>query len=275
LLSISRERLKRAENRSAYGQAGTIDVLSAQVDLNTDSVTVTQARFLWDQSRRELNVLLNRDVETVFTVDTNVLFGAAFDLETLRAEAMARNADYLASGERLNQARYDVGSARAAHLPSLDLSASYGLSQTADDIALRLDDPAKSKSVGATLSFTLFNGFKTHIQKQNAQIALQNQELLYDQARLNLEKDATSAFEAYRNSLQVLDLEQRSLEAAELNFLRTEELYRLGQVTTTQFREAQLNLIQAKSDLSAAKYDAKLNEIELLRLSGRLIADHK
>ena len=69
----------------------------------------------------------------------------------------------------------------------------------------------------------------------------------------------------------VLDLESSSLEAAKLNFKRTQELYHLGQVTTTQFREAQLNLIRAKSSMSWAKYEAKLNEIILMKLSGRLL----
>jgi outer membrane protein len=273
LLSISRERLVRAEKRSVYGQAGTIDVLAARVDLNTDSVTWTQALFAWDESRRGLNVFLNRDVDETFLVDTAVNFRSDLDSEMLKTEALARNAEYLAAGERLNQARYDLAASRAAHLPQLDLSASYGLSQNAGDIAVRLDDPAGTATVGATLSLTLFNGFKTHIQRQNAAIAVRNQTLLREQALLDLDRAVTSALEAYRNSLVVLNLEERSLEAAELNFRRTQELYQLGQVTTTQFREAQLNLIQARSDLSDAKYEAKLQEIALLRLSGRLLTD--
>ena len=89
--------------------------------------------------------------------------------------------------------------------------------------------------------------------------------------RLNLENDVTSAFESYKNSLQVMELQKRSVEAAQLNFKRTLELYNLGQVTTTQFREAQLNLIRSRYNLSTAKYSAMLKEIELLRLSGQLI----
>ena len=194
---------------------------------------------------------------------------------SLKEEALRRNAGFLASGERVNQAKYDLGLAKAMYLPRLDLSGSYGLSRNADDFDVRLDDPSKTATVGATLSFSLFNGLQTHIQRQNSRIALDNQELLQEQVRLELEKDVTSAFEAYRNSLLVLELEERSVEAAMLNFRRTEELYQLGQVTTTQFREAQLNLIQARSALSAAKYDAKLNEVALLRLSGRLVSDEE
>jgi outer membrane protein len=273
LLSISRERLERAEKRSAFGQAMSIDVLSARVDLNSDSVTVTQSRFIWDEARRGLNIFLNREVEAWFTIDTAVVFHPGFDLDDMQSKALARNAGYLSSQERVRQAKYDLNAARSSHMPKLDLSASYGLSQTSSDLAMQLNDPSKTTSAGASLSFSLFNGWKTHIQRQNARIALKTEEILWEQSRLNLEKDVISAYEAWRNSLQVLELEKRSMEAAELNFQRTQELYQMGQVTTTQFREAQLNLIQAKSDLSVAKYDAKLNEIELLRLSGGLVRE--
>ena len=67
------------------------------------------------------------------------------------------------------------------------------------------------------------------------------------------------------------DLEKKYVEASELNFKRTRELYSLGQVTTTQFREAQLNLIRSRSNVATAKYEAKIKEIDLLRLTGQLI----
>ncbi len=271
LMAISRERFQRANQRAVYGRAMTIDVLAAQVDLSADSVTITQAGFQWDEAQRDLNLLLNRDLETKFLVDTSITFQADYTLESLMTEVMENNASYLSAGESLRRARFDLASARSAHLPKLDLSASSGFSQSNSDFTVRLNDPSKSMSLGLSLSFNLFNGFKTHIQRQDARYTLKNRELEREQARLDLEKEVTSAFEAYRNSLVVLDLESSSLEAAKLNFKRTQELYHLGQVTTTQFREAQLNLIRAKSSMSWAKYEAKLNEIILMKLSGRLL----
>ena len=95
LMTISRERFIRTRKRSDFGQARTIDVLAAQVDLNADSVTMVQARFQWDEARRNLNILLNRDVETDFLVDTAVVFLQALNPETLMAEALNQNASYL------------------------------------------------------------------------------------------------------------------------------------------------------------------------------------
>ncbi len=271
LLAISKERLDRAEKRSVYGRARTIDVLAARVDYFADQVTVTQARFLWDETRRTLNVLLNRPVAFDFSVDTALDFRRDFDLNRLKEAAFANNAAYLSSEKRLRQAGYDVKIARSQFLPRLDFSASYGYNRSAPDLTIGLSDAESSLRVGATLSLNLFNGFKKFIQTRNAKIRRQNRELTLEQSKLELEKDVTGAYESYRNSLLIMKLQEKYVEAAELNFKRSNELYKLGQVTTTQFREAQLNLIRSRNNLSTAKYEAKLDEIELLRLTGQLI----
>lgn len=271
LLAISKERLDRAEKRSVYGRARTIDVLSARVDYIADQVTVTQAQFAFDETRRSLNVLLNRDIDFDFVVETDVVFRDDYDQKALISSALSRNSAYLAAEERFQQSRYDWKIARANHLPRLALSASYGYNKYTSGLDLGLSGMDNNFRIGASLNLDLFNGFKTTIRRQNARLTLKNRELAREQARLNLEKDVISAYEAYKNSLLVLDLEKGYVEAAELNFKRTRELYELGQVTTTQFREAQLNLIKARSNLSDAKYDTRLREIEMLRLTGQLI----
>ncbi|MBN1165402.1 MAG: TolC family protein, partial [Candidatus Krumholzibacteriota bacterium] len=54
LLEISRERMARTSKRAEFGQGGTVDVLAAEVDFNSDTVTVVQARFAWEEARRNL-----------------------------------------------------------------------------------------------------------------------------------------------------------------------------------------------------------------------------
>lgn len=270
MVDISRQRLDRAKKRSAFGRATTIDVLAAQVDHASDQVTLTQARYYWDQARRNLNILLNRPIETKFTVDTRVKFRKDYDIETLKTNAYNNNARFLAEFERLKQSELDLKIANAAFYPQLDMSASYGITQGTEGWGLSLSNPAETLRIGINLSQNLFNGFNNRVARTIAKIQLKNQQLNIDETRLNLEKKVTTAFESHKNSLQVLDLEKKVVAAAEVNFKRTRELYNLGQVTTTQFREAQINLIRSRSDLSSAKYQAKLNEIELLQLTGQL-----
>lgn len=272
LLEISRERVERARKRADFGQAGLVNVLAAEVDFNSDTVTVVQAAFARDEAIRRLNVLLARDPGTDVEIDTAVEFAGPADYETLRAEAARRNAAYRSSVEALEQARLGVGIARAAWLPRLDLSASYGYDRTAPDFDITLDDHDRGWNVRAAVSINLFDGFRKRVDSKNASIQARTGELLERQARLELDEALASAYESYRNSRTVLDIETRNLDAARVNFTQTRRLYELGQVTSTQFREAQLNLIRAETNVSTARYDARLEEIDLDRLAGRLVA---
>ena len=66
-------------------------------------------------------------------------------------------------------------------------------------------------------------------------------------------------------------MEQNSLEINRLNLDRTSELFNAGQVSSVDFRQAQLNLLQSEIGYNVARYQAKLLEIELLYLSGDLL----
>ncbi len=273
-LSISRERLQRAKNRSQFGQANSIELLSAEVDFNADSVSFLNAQLAFEQSKRNLNVLLNKDVEADFTVDSKVEFEKEFDLIDLQKKAVQNNASYQLYIKNVKQSEYDVNIAASGFSPRLSLNSSYGYNQTGPELDIALEDPNRSFTAGVNLSFNLFNGFQNNIQRQNAKISLKIDELLQQQALLNLKSSTANVYQSYRNSLYVLEVEKKNIESAQLNFSRTEELFALGQVTTTQFREAQLNLIRAKNSILSAQYNAKLNEMQLLQLSGELL-DYK
>jgi outer membrane protein len=220
-----------------------------------------------------LNTLLDRDLSTDFTVELEVAFSEIDSPEAIRETAMKENASYRTAVESLNQARISRNITRSAYVPELSLSASYGYDRIADELDFSLNDPTRNWDVRATLSLNIFNGFRRRIDSNNAALRVRNGELLEKQANLELESELANAHESYRNSLTVLRLEERNIESARVNFKRTSELYNLGQVTSTQFREAQLNLIKAETNVSTATFDAKLDEIELLRITGNLISE--
>jgi len=270
-LEISRERLERAKNRSRFGQANTIEVLSAEVDFNTDSVSYVNAELLLAQSKRNLNVLLNRDVNYDFQVNFDVNFIENLNLQEIQNTAVENNAVYLLTKKNTQQSEFDLKISQSAYMPELDFQTYYGYNQTENNWGVAINNPNRSFTAGLSLNFNLFNGFQNSVKNQNAKIQLKNQQIQQEEALLSLQSGVENSYQAYQNSLYVLKVQQKNFETVELNFTRTKELYELGQVTTTQFREAQLNLIKAKNNILSAKYNAKINEIQLLRLGGNLI----
>ena len=55
------------------------------------------------------------------------------------------------------------------------------------------------------------------------------------------------------------------------NYNRSNERYKLGQTTSVELRQEQINLLNAQTSRNLAKYNAKLAELQLLQLTGQLL----
>lgn len=270
-LEISKQRYERVKNQNNYGSANKIEVLNASVDLSSDSVSYFNTKLFYDDAKRNLNVLLGKNVDDDYIVDLDVSFIVELDYNNLLSQAFQNNSEILLTQEEVKVADLDKSIAAAGYLPTLDLSASYGYNQREPNLNFGMDDPNSSFAAKLSLKYNLFNGMQTSIKNQNAEILLDNKKLNQIDTKNKINRDLSMAFNAYKNNLFVLDVQKRNLKTAEANFERTKELYKLGQTTTIVFREAQLNLIRSKNSLTAAKFNAKNAEVKVLKISGNLI----
>jgi outer membrane protein len=269
-LGISRQRLQRLENATIYGQAGSVDLLSARVEMSQDSVSLLQSEYLLKQAQRELNLLLNRDPGSELAVVDGITFETDLELKQLLETAEESNAAYRAVLLSVETAKLNLAQTRALYLPRVDLQGSLGYSQRSNDFNPDLSDPTKTATLGLNASFNLFNGGRNGITRQTAIITRDNSRLQQEEALLQLRSQVVGLLEAYDNSRYILRVQEDNLQAVELNFSRTLELHTLGQVTNTQMREAQLSQVRTRSGLMEARYDAKLNEMRLLQVAGRI-----
>jgi outer membrane protein TolC len=129
-------------------------------------------------------------------------------------------------------------------------------------------------SGSVTLALNLFDGGKKSVSVRNARLNNDIGRLRYDEAKSKLQTDIANAYVTYSNNLQILSLSERSLATAQLNYNRSRELYELGQVNSIQLRDAQLNLSKAETRILEAVYNAKMAELDLLRISGNLYSEN-
>jgi outer membrane protein TolC len=271
-LDISRERLLRANYSFDYGQNTQLDVLNAEVDYNSDSITYLTIVQQLENEKRNLNLLMGRDVEIEYAVDTSITYAENIEFVEIKEKAEINNVFILLNQSGLRNAEYFIKSTSAARIPKLGLTANYGstinnLGPTSFADKQTLVGP----SIGATLSWNIFDGGATNIRRQNSKINLENQEIALEQERLNLSRNVNNAWNIYKTALFVLQAEETNLRTNQRNFDRTVEQYALGQITSIVFRQAQLNLLNAQLNYNRAKYSAKIAELALFQLSGDLL----
>ncbi|WP_366140401.1 TolC family protein [uncultured Tenacibaculum sp.] len=273
-LTISKERLKRAKYSFDYGQSTKLEVLNAEVDVNNDSITYIDIKRQLNNAKRDLNVVLGRKVNTPVTVDTNVLYGEDLVLNTILSEANANNANLLQSQKNIELSKLDVKINQSGWMPNVSLTSSYAWNRNISDPTNRISLISSTQtglSAGVNLSWNIFDGGRTKTNVTNARIALDTQEIRKNQLEEQLERDVNNAWETYQNSLFSLKVQEQNVQTNKLNFERSNERYKLGQISSIDFRQAQINLINAELSRNNAKYVAKNAELQLLQLGGILL----
>lgn len=268
--AVSKDRYDRQATRSEYG-APKIDLLNAEVDLNTDSVALVTAETNLANAKRDLNVLLGRETQTDFEVDLALSYDQSLILEDLRDRALQNNAALVVASQNMEVAKFNRKMSKSSLSPIIDGTANYGYNRSENDAGILLENQTLGFTGGLNVTWNIFSGRQRLVQIQNAKLQLESSQARYDEALKQVDRDVLNAFASYQTNLYTLRMSERNLETAQLNFERTNDLFELGQVTTTQFREAQLNLATAEQRITQSIINAKLAEVELYRLSGQLL----
>lgn len=274
-LKISRERVIRAQYQFEYGQSNNLVVLNARVDVNNDSINLMEIRQQLKNAKHDLNLLMNRQIKDEnFVVDTTLGFIPRLQLEEFLKEAETNNVSLLQMERSVQISEYAVKISKSGYLPSVGLNGSYGWNKNRSAATAFFPGSLQTTSgisAGVSLTWGIFDGGRTSVQIQNAKITSENQELLKEQIELEIQRDISNALGNYNNKLSVFQLQEQNVATNKDNFNRSEDQYKLGQITSIEFRQAQINLLNAQTSLNLAKYEAKLAEMELLQLTGQLL----
>ena len=73
-LDISKRRYERRELEYEYGQTNNLEVLNAEVDVNSDSINLLNTSKKLFNARSDLNLIMNVDLESEFNINTNINF---------------------------------------------------------------------------------------------------------------------------------------------------------------------------------------------------------
>ncbi|GBF21987.1 MULTISPECIES: TolC family protein [Arenibacter] len=279
-LEISKDRIKRAEYSFEYGQNTKLDILNAQVDVTNDSISLMNVQQNLANAKRDLNVVLDQNLNEIFVVDTLVSFIPKLQLEDYIAQSKENNVAILQTERNITINEYDIKVNRSGYLPTLGLSGSYGwnLNQSAatsflpGQIIPGSNRNSLNFALGASLTWNLFDGGGTTVRVKNAKIAYENQEIFKEQVILEVDRDILNALGIYENRLQIFKIQEQNVVTNQNNFERSKEQFQLGRITSIEFRQAQINLLNAQTNKNLAKYDAKLAELQLLQLTGQLLS---
>lgn len=271
-LDISKDRLTRSSYQFDYGQNTKLDILNAEVDINNDSINIINAKQNLINAKRDLNFVTGNTINNEFEVDTTITFILQLDKQDLLNKLYQNNVTLIQNEKNITINEFTLKANKSGYLPTIGLVGTYGWNENNNNAASFVAVSTNTGiSAGLNLTWNLFDGGSTITNVKNARINLENQKLQKEQLKLDITRNFNNAWDDYQNKLRIFQVQEKNIRTAKNNFDRTQEKFKLGQVTSIEFRQAQLNLLTSELSRNQAKYDAKLAEVIVLQISGELL----
>ncbi|MCO6148211.1 TolC family protein [Flavobacterium sp. NRK1] len=267
---ISKQRVTVADNRFKIGKASKLEVLNAQVDLNTDQTNYLRQKESFENTKTYLNELLARDLTTQFKVIDVVTIDEKLKLADLMNLASQQNPQIQLALINKRVAELNLKQVKGARYPQVAVNTGYIFSSSESSLGFAKTNDSHGLNYGISASINIFNGFLQNRREKVAKLQIDNSQILIDQQTQAINSQLISAYQTYLTNLELVELEARNEEIAKQNLDITLEKYRIGTITQLEVRAAQLNYVNAQSRNSTAQFQAKISEVTLKELAGNV-----
>lgn len=268
---ISNQRLQLAQNRFTIGKASKLEVLNAQVDLNTDQVALLRQKELYANGKILLNQLLARNVSTDFKVIDELHVDQLLLLDELKTLAEKQNPQLETQIISKRVAELEFKLVKANRYPLIRINSAYNFSESQSSLGFVAQAQSRGFNYGFTASVNIFDGFNQRRNEKVSSLLVENAKLNIDQQNITLNSQLATAYQTYLTNLELITLEEKNEAIAKQNLNITLDKFRIGTITTLEFRTAQLNYVNAKVRYNNAQFQGKISEIALRELAGNLL----
>ena len=268
-VTLSKERLRIVEERYNIGNFSRLDYQQAKVDFNADSAQYIKQQEIVLTSRIALNEMMAFDevYTPIETSENTIVTDTTFQFTDLWERMLASNAELLLASQNSTLAELDYKKVLSRNYPYVKFKAGYDYSFSKYDTN---SYPRRSNwggNAGITVGFNLWDGNRKR-ERRNAKIEIENAQLQHNRLELALKAELGNLWQAYRNNIELLNLEKQNVITARENHEIAKERYMLGDISGIEMREAQKSLLDAEERLLSVEYQTKVCEISLLQITG-------
>jgi len=276
-VELSRERLRIDEDRYLLGSGSKLQVLQSRVYFNADSSSLSMQNEIVRAAKIRLNEMMAVDnlAEMFVSADSAIQLNEKLLFEKLLDETVAKNTSLMIASRNKTVSEYDYKLIKSRAYPYMSFNTGYNYYyNTYTDNSIK-NAQANGLNYGITMGVNLFDGFNQHRNVKNSSLDMQNKSLMYSDILQGVKADLLTIYSAYSNYLRLITLEEQNLQTASENLDIAMERYKLGSLSGIDLREVQKSLLDAKESLLSVEYQAKLSEISLMLISGRIMDYYK
>ncbi|TXB65754.1 TolC family protein [Vicingus serpentipes] len=283
LLEVSSDRYKYMQDKKDLGSASTFDLLQVKNALLTDSTNYLMQELAFKNAQRNLNMLMAINVENKYVLTDKLEHTKnLLSIDGLKEKMLSNNQTLKNQYINQNILKKDKNLMRANLFPVFSfntgtnktISGFKGNSISGESINTSGNE-SFTYYANLSLTFTLFNGHKTHRAYGNLKIQEEIADLTINEMELSLTNDLISAYELYSARTAILYLTKSTLENAELNLQIATEKYKTGSISSFEFRDIQTSYLNTAATHLESVFNAISGNTDIVRLTGGIIEDFK
>lgn len=260
--------LSQAKEYFKAGVRTQIDVTNAQLKLSNSKLALIKEQYNLKTAKAKLisilgtnfdtNLELKRDKDSILELSKNkkLKYENIDELITLglKNRDELKKYDFLIKSNKEN-----IKNVQAQYYPRIDLSASY-TDQNSNDIS-SLDTDQSAILLG--LKWNIYTGNSTRAQKQIAVTNLKNTNKQFEQEKLEITQEITTAYLNLKQSYESIDISLLNLELATKNLDLATQRYKAGLNDLLELNDAKLEYTQSKTNLVNTYYTYLTNFAKL------------
>lgn len=269
-MNLYEERLRIAQTRLDVGKGNQLDVLQAQTDLNIQKTNLLRQKQAITTAKITLNQFLSNTPDVIYDVKDTLSVNANYDLTALKNEVVEKNVNVSLLKKQNGIAMLVQKQIETLKKPRITLNSAFNLGRQDNTAGLFLVNQNTGLNAGVSLTYPLYDGGNIKRQTENAKIEIESNNLRIQQLQTDLVNTLYLAFQNHQNALEILKAEGSNAQIARQSIDIAMERYRLSRSTVLELAQIQQVYENAIFRSVAAKYEAKLAEIDLMRVSGAL-----
>ena len=268
-IETSKQRLEIIETRQKIGVANQADYLQSNLDLNALIQAEQNQLLIIDQAKADLLNTIVLPATTPFLINDSIQIDDRLVLSVV--EAKMKTHPLLQSAQQLiNVNQFLEKETKSLTYPTLRASTGYNYNSNKSTAGFILLNENYGPFLGVNLSIPIYSGGANKRAIKNAAINTHNAKIQFQNTEQNLTTELFKTYQSYKNSLKQTPIEIQNYEMSQSLLDLVMQKYQLGQATMVDVKQAQQSFETAGFRLVSLRFNAKIAEIELKRLSNQL-----
>jgi len=231
---------KIGKGRYSYGKISENELLQLELSLLNSEIAFEQQKLNFELSRQKLATFLgySSQEKIALRLDTNL---PDFEVKYPDALTYAKqyNSQIVQQERRISEAEMNVSRVKTENRFNFNLFASFGLSQTADNIDDAYTAPQNQEFVSLGVNIPLLQWGLGRGRIKQAQANAELVRSTIEQEKIDFDQDIFQKVATFNLNKKQLDVSKRANEVADKRFEVTKQRYLLGKILITDLQIAQ------------------------------------